>query len=507
MGGLVGPDPELYPVSETVFEWIEQLAEDSCGLTVNFFDQIVTEDNFVVFNHAAMDRNAFAMLIGSYHIEDDSVLLYLIPEQIYTSPSLLVDREYFSRPEEPMVFSTELLGSLSDPPGFIRFYVFLLSAFAHSLQNQNHTALAEIDCALRCGPGIPPEALAEAYLFRSQMVSMTSSDYGAGIPYLDTALEIDPGCIRARLARGYMYELAGDFQSALDQYTMAIETEPALYKSYKVRANLLSRNGMYEESIADYTTAVRLNPDDFESWHYGGVDLRRSRNFQAGFEWLTRALELEPETAQVWYDRALVNAISEIDLEMAIEDLSRAIELDGTHWKWYDIAATIWIVRDQWEECIEAATLGLDISPREPQLLLTRSTGYMMLEDIESALVDFETALEEGIRRNISFREDTYTIQETLRALSQMVPNSAQYLLYLGYAYGEGGYYEEAVEQLTRAVLINPSLKDAYWLRGINLIETGHAEQAVQDLQKALELTDDPTERESIRQFIEQLGE
>ena len=131
----------------------------------------------------------------------------------------------------------------------------------------------------------------------------------------------------------------------------------------------------------------------------------------------------------------------------------------------------------------------------------------MMLEDIGSALADLETALEEGIRRNISFREDTYTILEALRALSQMAPNSAQYWLYLGYASGAGGYYEEAIEQLTKAVLINPSLMDAYWLRGINLIETGHTEQAVQDLQKALEMTDDPSETESIREVIEQLRE
>lgn len=506
IGRLDGPGSD--PVSETVLQWIREVAEDSCGLRVQLYDDAISDENFIDFNSIAIERGACAMLTGSCDVDGDSVMIDMVIDQIFTNPYLIEDRKHFSRPDESIVLNAELLGSTSPPPGSMMFYGYLLSAFAHGRQGLYDTALEEVNLALQNSSGVPPEAVAEAYLFRSQLVSMTGTNYAAGIPDLDSALEMDPGCIRARLAMGYIYELGGDPQAALEQYDLAVETAPSMYKCRKVRANLYSRLDMFQESVADYTMAVQLNPDDFESWHYGGVDLRRTRDFQTAYEWLTRALELEQEAAQVWYDRALVNAISEADMEKATEDMERALELDGTDWKWYDTAATIWIVRDDWERCIEMANRGLEVSPMEPQLLIDRSVGHMMLENIDTALADLEAAVEEGnSRRDINFRDETYIMLEALRAVSEMSPDSAMYWLYLGYAIGENGFYEEAIGPLTNAILISPSLRDAYWLRASNLAETGHIDQALEDLYKALEMTDDPTERADLQEAIELLEE
>ena len=506
IGKLCGPGSER--VSETLFDWVMEVAEDSCGLEVQLYENVVSDDDFIEFNSVAVECGASAMLTGSCYVDGDSVMMDLVLDQIFTNQFLIEDRKHYSRPDESLVFEAGLLDSTSPPPDFMMFYGYLLSAFAHGRQMLYETALAEVDLALQNTSEVPPEALAEAYLYRSQLVSVTSFDYAAGIPDLDTALVVDPGCIRARLAKGYLYEITGDGQAALEQYDLAVETAPSMCKCWKVRANLYSRLGMYEESIADYTMALQLNPRDIESWHYGGVDLRRTRDFQTAYEWLTRAIELEPEAAQLWYDRALVNAISEDDMEKATEDIERALELDGTDWKWYDTAATIWIVRDEWEECIEMATRGLEVSPMETQLLIDRSIGHIMLENIDSALVDLETAVEEGeSRADINFRDEIYIMLEVLRAISEMSPDSAMYWLYLGYAIGENGFFEEAIGPLTNAILISPSLRDAYWLRASNLAETGHIEQALEDLQKALDMTDDPTERAQLQEAIGQLEE
>lgn len=503
IGRLSGPDPESSRVSEAVFEWVREMAGDSCGLTVELYEDVVTGDDFAEFNSVAIERGAFAMMTGSFRVEGDSVMLDLVLDQIFTNPYLIEDREHFSRPDESMVIEAGQLGFASPVPGFMRFQGYLLAAFAHGRQGLFDTALAEVDLALWNTIGVPIEMVAEAYLFRSQLVSSTSTDYTAGIPDLDTALTIDPGCIRARLAKGYRFELTGETQSALEQYDLAIEMAPSMYKCWKNRANLYSGMGMFAESIADYTMSVELNPEDFESWHYGGVDLRRTRDFQTAYEWLTRALELEPEAAQVWYDRALVNAISELDLEKAMEDLDVALELNPLDWRWYDTAATVWIVRDQWDECIEMAAQGLEVSPREPQLLIDRSVGYMMLMDFDAALTDVEAAIEEATSRsNHTILEHTYTIAEVLRALSMMSPDTPDYWLYVGYAYGEGGYFEEAIEPLSKAIEMNRSLRDAYWLRAANLVEIGIIEQALEDMEKALDLTDDPADREVLQQEI-----
>lgn len=168
----------------------------------------------------------------------------------------------------------------------------------------------------------------------------------------------------------------------------------------------------------------------------------------------TQALILQPEAAQVCYDRVLVNAISEADLEQATEDLDRA------------------------------------------------------LEDIESALTDLTVAIEfADDHSDITLSGATYTIHEVLQLLSGLGPDESYYWLYLGYAYSEGGYFEEAIEPYTNAIAMDRSMVEAYQLRGLCWIEMEMVKQAVDDLQKVLEITDDPAVIETVSEFLNQIQE
>ncbi len=300
IGRLSGPSPGQYPVSETLFRWIDEIVSGECGLTAQLFDSVVTEEEFVSFNELAIESGVSAFMIGSYDIRDGAVLVFLDPMQVYANPSNFIDREHISRPEEMFEFDLDLLDDPSSPPDFIGYFSYMLASLAHYNMMEHETALTEVESAIALSSDLPPELLAATYLLSSQIRMAANGMNSSALADLDMALEVDPGCLRARLSRGYCYELAGDYDSALEQYDLAIELDPTLYKSYRLRANLYSNCGYHEESISDYSTAVMLNPGDHESWYYGALAYLAVEDYPSSIEWFSRTIDLEPESAMLF---------------------------------------------------------------------------------------------------------------------------------------------------------------------------------------------------------------
>jgi tetratricopeptide (TPR) repeat protein len=67
-------------------------------------------------------------------------------------------------------------------------------------------------------------------------------------------------------------------------------------------------------------------------------------------------------------------------------------------------------------------------------------------------------------------------------------PNRAEYHLYSGRAANEAGDLGKAERELAEALRLDKSLGDAYWQRGVLRARKGAVRDAVQDLTRALEL-------------------
>ena len=88
-----------------------------------------------------------------------------------------------------------------------------------------------------------------------------------------------------------------------------------------------------------------------------------------------------------------------------------------------------------------------------------------------------------------------YNDVETLWKMT-IARNPACWLAYnnLGYAYNDLGNYNQAIQDLNRAIEINPDRAESYNNRGNSYNSLGNYNQAIQDLNKAIEIKPDYTE-------------
>ena len=104
----------------------------------------------------------------------------------------------------------------------------------------------------------------------------------------------------------------------------------------------------------------------------------------------------------------------------------------------------------------------LELHPH-PKIYYERGMAYMHLGNIESSLNDIE--------RCIQYAEDNH--QEDFLS-------SALYLQE-GKSYAEHGYYDQAIEALTKALLRDPENRDAYFERACAYFEKGEFDQSLSD--------------------------
>ena len=71
---------------------------------------------------------------------------------------------------------------------------------------------------------------------------------------------------------------------------------------------------------------------------------------------------------------------------------------------------------------------------------------------------------------------------------------------------GQRGQYSEAIEDFTKAIELNPDYAEAYYFRGLYLLQPrrdyNHAIKAIKDFTKAIELNPDDAETYHFRGFI-----
>lgn len=128
------------------------------------------------------------------------------------------------------------------------------------------------------------------------------------------------------LDRGLAAAAAGDFFTAIEEYTMAIELDPEFADAYNNRGVAYQALGDYEAAIEDYTRAIEANPEYAIAYRNRGLAYLDLGDDDAAIEDFSAAIEIDPNYADAYYSRAYVYLQTD-QYELAIEDYTRVIEL------------------------------------------------------------------------------------------------------------------------------------------------------------------------------------
>jgi tetratricopeptide (TPR) repeat protein len=127
--------------------------------------------------------------------------------------------------------------------------------------------------------------------------------------------------------RGSAYDLMGQQQKALEDFSRAVEINPQYCDAYYNRSCVYFELDRFDQAIADCDRAVAVCPQVGSAYLTRGMSYAGKQNLSQALSDVSRAIELSPLDASFYYNRAVVYGQMK-DLPRAVVDFDRAIELD-----------------------------------------------------------------------------------------------------------------------------------------------------------------------------------
>jgi len=153
-------------------------------------------------------------------------------------------------------------------------------------------------------------------------------------------LEKVPNHINAYYFLGASYQVLGENELGLEQYTKVLELDPEHAAAYLNSGILFQRKKMFKQAIYHFKRAVEFDPENVDVHFNLGAIQHNQGNFEAAMASYKRVLELAPDNAYVCYMLAdiceMTNSLSEAE-----QYLQQGISLSPGHPLSYRLVATL----------------------------------------------------------------------------------------------------------------------------------------------------------------------
>jgi len=182
------------------------------------------------------------------------------------------------------------------------------------------------------------------------------------------------------------------------------------------------------------------------------------RDFKKVIDICNEALKVEPDFV-VFYTRGYAYAELK-EFERAIEDFSKAIELDPNDAEAYYNRGLAYAKLGKYEQAIKDYDKAIELNPALADAYYNRGVAYVKLNKHEQAIEDFSKAIE-------------------------LNPALAEAYYNRGLTYAKLNQYEQAIKDYDKAIELNPTLAEAYANIGIAYLKIRRYEEAARDLKRA----------------------
>lgn len=267
-----------------------------------------------------------------------------------------------------------------------------------------------------------------------------------------------------RIAR-QAYE-SGDWDAFIANMQLILPFEPNSPDIHYLIGEAYRFKGEATNALNAYGESLRIDPN-FAPPYLGQarVRLQSNPNFNAR-SLLDSAIRLDPNFGEAYLERARF-LVSREDYKDALEDLEQAAALLPNSPEVYIVYANAYFLGGDKENALKAAEQAYALDITHPPIY--KLLGELYLDDGQ-----YQRAMESL---------EVYTAYETEDALA---------LAQLGQAYYELGDYESAVEAIDKATALNRTgLRRFYIFRGLSHLELGSADEAVRDLEAAVDVDKD----------------
>ena len=379
-----------------------------------------------------------------------------------------------------------------------------LRATAHFQLDQFDDALPDYARAFELGLTSP------SLLCERASIWLTRQQFPEALEDVEAAIEIDPDHARAHDLRGLLYENDGEefWNLAEESYSHAITLSPEWALPWFHRANLLAMLKRNQEALIDYRKTVELIPGFATAWKNLASCHVSREEFDDALNAFARALEIDPELVVAHLERGmLLGRMSRIS--DAILDFDAILKSEPENEIVLALRARSFIITEQYDKAIADFDRLVELNP-SVAALIGRGTVWLYKDCPEEAEKDFAEAIQlqpesaEQIQMQQLFieagvaqhRENYEQVIEKAEAALQIDGNSVDGLMIRAGGKWFLEHWVEAGDDFSQVLDRDSDRLAAYSGRGQVRVELGEYEEAIQDLDRAIELATNDEEQE-----------
>jgi tetratricopeptide (TPR) repeat protein len=227
------------------------------------------------------------------------------------------------------------------------------------------------------------------------------------------------------------------------------------------------------------------------------IDLVQNRK-EAALAAASQALAQAPDSPMALFSMGLVK-MAAFDLPAAIQYLQRAIKADPRFVDAYVYLAKIWLGSEYLNRAQQTIDQALQIAPRDAAVLSLAGFVRLAFRDYRGAYSLFNRAVQTNSRfgePHLGLAIYLFRYRDFQRGLEEMLtatlldPRVASYQTQLGKALYQTRSFDRALEVYDYAKTLDPRDPTPYFYKGIALSDLNRAGEAVQEINKSIELND-----------------
>jgi tetratricopeptide (TPR) repeat protein len=344
---------------------------------------------------------------------------------------------------------------------------------------------------------------AEAY-YQLAQAELGLHDGGAAFNALQSAIEIDPNRMDARILRGDIFIAAAGMQKKPEYYSNAeddanyiLKQDPQNAQAHHLLGSALAAEKKYDAALQEFSTVTKLEPTKASPYMEIGlvqIALQRWPDAEQSFK---KAVELEPKTAQTYVDlancyRAQKNTSeAEKVFQQGAQNVPGNIEIYlnwaatlASEGKATDAEATLKVLRDQ--------------SPKSVDVANAIGDYYLQRNLVDQALGEYQRGLSID-PKNLPIQqkmEDIYLTTGKTESAAQIdaalitqAPNNSVNKINHSRLLMAQGKSQDAVTALQKAVADAGDSNEAHYYLGMAYWRNGDTNQANSEFQNALRIT------------------
>jgi tetratricopeptide (TPR) repeat protein len=234
---------------------------------------------------------------------------------------------------------------------------------------------------------------------------------------------------------------------------------------YMEQGNTFFNQGAYEKSIAEYTAAIGVNPKlAVAYWSRGRAYFFAGKGLSAAVDDYTKAIELDAAFTKAYYYRGLANAANG-GYERAAADFNKTIELDKTIPRAYFLRAWCNAYKAQWDQ--------------SSQLYL-----YQLFESDAGLMEAYKGLGWVYIRQPLW---QYFAVPDPIKITEQDPPISDVYMD-RGFVHFKKAQWAQAIADLDKAYAFDKGLNRNAWNKDWAISKNAQWDTVIIDYEKAIEL-------------------